>query len=151
MFPLFLGTPDRVRGYTYNSFLKRECSPTSTQPSLEACRDLDRLIGSRMALANVELRFPLLRQAALGFLPIGLPPIEAAFFYDAGLAWQNGSTIAWSRDYSDNATVRAPFTSYGVGLRINMFGFAIMSIDYAMPRQRADRKGYWIVSLQPPF
>ena len=40
---------------------------------------------------NAEFRFPLVRSLTLGFLPVGFPPIEAAIFYDAGLAWNANS------------------------------------------------------------
>ena len=53
-----------------------------------------------MAVGNVELRFPLLSEA-LQLLPIPLPGIEAAVFYDIGLAWDNVSTIKWTRDPGD--------------------------------------------------
>jgi hypothetical protein len=45
---------------------------------------------------------------------------------------------------------RWPVTSYGIGARINLFGFTVLRIDYAVPLQRP-RGGYWIVSLGPPF
>jgi hypothetical protein len=144
-FPIFIGTPDRVHGYTYGSLLNNECSASAD------CSQLDQLIGSRMALAGAELRFPLLR-AALGFAPIGLPPIEGAFFYDAGLAWRRGSILKLRRDPSDPSDIRAPVSSWGYGFRINVMGFVIVSIDYARPLSRPDyRKGYWIVSLYPPW
>ena len=41
-------------------------------------------------------------------------------------------------------------TSYGIGARINLFGFTVLRIDYAVPLQRS-HGGYWIVSLGPPF
>jgi len=64
-------------------------------------------------VANAELRFPLTRSLVLGFLPVGLPPIEGAIFYDAGLAWDSNSKVVWSRASSeDPQTVRAPLRSW---------------------------------------
>jgi hypothetical protein len=34
---------------------------------------------------------------------------------------------------------------------MNLFGFAILNLDYAVPRNRPGQGGYWIVSLNPPF
>src|SRR5436309_7084343 len=60
-FPVFLGSTELIRGYTSGSFRGRECSndvPTGTRTG---CPELDQLIGSRIAVGNVELRFPLTR------------------------------------------------------------------------------------------
>ena len=51
------------------------------------------LLGSRVAVANVELRFPVVRHVELGFLPIELPPLDGLLFYDAGLAWSRGQKV----------------------------------------------------------
>ncbi|HVH10571.1 MAG TPA: hypothetical protein VM736_12315, partial [Gemmatimonadales bacterium] len=95
LFPQFLGSTDLVRGYTAGSLLNNECltSPTNTG-GYSGCTQLDQLIGSRIAVVNAELRFPLTRSLVLGFLPVGLPPIEGALFYDMGLAW-NGTACSW--------------------------------------------------------
>jgi outer membrane protein assembly factor BamA len=159
-FPFYIGSPDLVRGYTYPSYSNSECSPVSgSATSYSGCPELDQLIGSRMAVFNAEFRFPLTRSLVLGFLPVGFPPIEAAVFYDAGLAWDQGSSLHWSRPASPDLSVdRWPMTSYGVGIRVNLFGFTVLRVDYAVPLQRrynsatqTDHGPYWIVSLGPPF
>jgi hypothetical protein len=151
LFPMFLGTPDRVRGYTYASMLDNECS-VANPTSLYICSELDQLIGSRMAVASVEFRFPLLRAGAFGFIPFGLPPVEGAVFYDAGLAWSRSSDVRWTRTSDDPPSVRAPVRSWGGSVRMNLFGFAILTLDYAVPLDRPMRRGgYWILSLMPPF
>lgn len=150
-FPLFIGTPDLVRGYTFGSFRTSECS-TPTVNTRTGCPEVDQLIGSRVAVANFEFRFPLIRNLTLGFLPVGFPPIEGALFYDAGIAWNSGSDLHWARPASaDLGLIRAPVTSYGAGLRVNLFGFTILRVDYAVPRQRPVKGGYWLVSLGPPY
>jgi len=140
-----------VRGYTYNSFRSSECSqPDAT--STTGCPEVDQLVGSRIAVANIEFRFPLIRNLSLGFLPIGFPPIEGALFYDVGLSWSEGSDLRWSRRSASSLEgIRAPISSYGIGIRANLFNFAILRVDYAVPRQRPTRGGYWMVSLGPPF
>lgn len=148
-FPMYLGSTELVRGYTYASFQRSECGTTSAQ-SVSGCGSVDQLIGSRIAVANVELRVPLIRNLTLGVLPIGFPPIEGALWFDAGLAWSRGADVRWSRPEYAPETVRAPVTSYGFGLRANVLGFLILRLDYAVPRQRT-HGGYWMVSLGPPF
>ncbi|HWO88431.1 MAG TPA: hypothetical protein VNL98_04695 [Gemmatimonadales bacterium] len=149
-FPVFLGSSELVRGYTYASFRRSECGTTAVQ-SLSGCGAVDQLIGSRIAVANIELRVPLIRNLTLGVLPIGFPPIEGALWFDAGVAWTAGSNVRWSRSPEEDQSVRAPVSSYGVGLRANILGFLILRVDYAVPRQRPQQGGYWIVSLGPPF
>jgi hypothetical protein len=149
---MFVGTPDRVRGYTYGSYVDGECASAASGGAItDACRGLNQLIGSRMVVASAEFRFPLLRSGAFGFLPFGLPPIEGAFFYDVGMAWSGGDQLTWQRNIADPDNVRAPVSSYGATVRVNMFGFAIISFDYAIPRNRPEHHGYWIVSLSQPF
>jgi len=152
-FPSFLGYPDMIRGYTFQSYTSAECSAASAQAVgySTGCPELDQLLGSRIAVFNAEFRFPLVRTLTLGFLPVGFPPIEAAVFYDAGIAWNGNSALHLSRPASPNLALdRWPMTSYGIGARINLFGFTVLRIDYAVPLQRS-RGGYWMVSLGPPF
>jgi outer membrane protein assembly factor BamA len=112
---------------------------------------LDQLIGSRIAVGNVELRFPLTRSLVLGFLPIGLPPIEGALFYDAGVAWSSGDTVRFNRRAGDAGTVRSVVRSYGGSIRANLLGFVILRFDITKPLNRAYNKAYWTVSLGPTF
>jgi len=140
-FPVFLGSTDFLRGYTYGSFRNNECIADPGNSSQTGCAELDQLIGSKIAVANVELRFPLTRSLVLGFLPIGFPPIEAAVFYDAGLAWNGSSTVKLHRSSTENpAFVRAPLRSWGTSIRVNMLGYLILRFDYTKPIDRPLRK-----------
>jgi Tol biopolymer transport system component len=147
LFPQFVGSTELIRGYTAGSIINNECISATT-----SCPELDQLIGSRIAVANAELRFPLTRSLVLGFLPVGLPPIEGAIFYDAGLAWDSRSTVVWSRSSSDDPeTVRAPLRSWGGSIRMNFLGFVVLRFDYTKPLSRPHNKPYWTVSLGPTF
>jgi Tol biopolymer transport system component len=152
-FPVFLGSTDLVRGYTFGSYDASMCTASRADiPSATGCPELDQLIGSGIAVFSAEFRFQLVRNLTLGFLPVGFPPIEGALWYDAGIAWNSNSTVRWSRPASADAnTVRVPLTSYGVGLRVNVLGIAILRVDYAIPNQRPGHGGYWMLSLGPPF
>jgi outer membrane protein assembly factor BamA len=99
------------------------------------------------------LRFPLFRALGLGFLPVWLPPMEAAVFYDAGMAWEDGDALRWSRGPSDNPSlVRQPLTSWGFSIRANMLGFVVLRLDYTNPLNRPDSvPWYWTLSLGPTF
>src|SRR5882762_90084 len=151
-FPVFLGSTELLRGYTYGSFRNNECVADPGNNSQTGCAELDQLIGRKIAVANIELRFPLTRSLVLGFLPIGFPPIEAAIFYDAGLAWNGSSTVKLHRSSTENpAFVRAPLRSWGTSIRVNMLGYLILRFDYTKPIDRPLKKSYWTISLGPAF
>ncbi len=148
-FPKYIARPDFVRGYDRNSTFYLSCPVVGANPT--NCSALQ-LLGSRVAVANVEARFPLLRKVPLGFAPFDLPPIDGLFFYDMGLAWSAGQRVLGSRpaDY-DLGHDRYPVRSYGAGLRVNLFNYAILRWDYAIPVDQNGRKGVWTWSLWPSF
>ena len=151
-FPVFLGSTEMIRGYTAGSFRDNECIADPGNASQTGCAELDQLIGSKVAVANVELRFPLTRSLVLGFLPVGFPPIEGALFYDAGIAWSEGSTLKLQREPGDNPEfVRVPLRSWGGAIRVNMLGYLILRFDYTNPLDRPQKKSYWTISLGPTF
>jgi len=153
-FPIFVGNTDMIRGYTAGSIRNHECvaNLASSANSQTGCAELDQLIGSKVAVGNVELRFPLTRSLVLGFLPVGFPPIEGAFFYDIGMAWNDASTVKWNRSASDDPRlVRTPLRSWGGSIRANVFGLLIMRLDYTKPLDRAGIHAYWTISLGPTF
>ena len=151
-FHIFLGSTELIRGYTAGSFRDRECIEDVGGASQTGCAELDQLIGSKVAVANVELRFPLAYNVTLGFLGVGIPPIEAAAFYDVGIAWDEQSVIKLQRDPGDDLyAVRRPLRSYGASVRMNMLGFLIFRFDYTQPLDRGVKKAYWTVSLGPTF
>ncbi len=150
-FPIFLGTPELVRGYTSGSLRDHECS-TATGGYPTGCDALNQLIGTRIAVFNAELRFPLTRALTLGFAPVALPPLEGAVFFDAGVAWDDRSSVGWTRPASRTpADYRVPLMSWGLSIRTNVFGLVIMRFDYAQPLSRDEVGAYWTISLGPTF
>jgi hypothetical protein len=151
-FPVFLGNTALIRGYTSGSMRRNECLE-ETGGVFSGCPSLDQLIGSRIGVFNAELRFPLIRTLSLGFLPIWFPPIEGAFFFDAGMAWNAGNQLVLSRESGDIPDrVRQPLTSWGFSARVNLLGFTILRFDYPKPLVRASGvSSYWPVSLGPTF
>ncbi len=141
-FPKWIGRPDFVRGYNRENLnAVAGCSglPTTNGSS---CNSVE-LVGSRVAFANAELRFPILRRYGARALPVGLPPLDGLFFYDAGVAWSGGQSVSLTRpDNFDFTRQRALLTSYGFGLRLNLFNIAIVRWDYAVPVSRPGAKGF---------
>ncbi|MGH7702311.1 MAG: BamA/TamA family outer membrane protein, partial [Gemmatimonadales bacterium] len=145
-FRVFLGSTELVRGNTSGSYGRHECRTASF-----SCNQFDRLVGTQVAVGKVELRFPLLN-ASLGFIPVGFPPIEGAFFYDVGIAWDERSTLKFSHDVGDDPlNVRTPLQSLGASIRANVLGFVIIRADYSFPQNRPGVKGFWTLSLGPTF
>ena len=137
---LFIGYPGLVRGYDQNSFESTECVGGVNG----SCPAFDRLIGSRVAVANAELRFPVWG-AFGGDQFYGPLPIEAAVFADAGVAWGFSERAGFARGDEQ------PVVSYGVAIRANVLGFAVAEIDYVRPLDRPGRGWLWQFSLRPGF
>jgi len=140
--PLFIGYPSLVRGYDSGSFLSAECTPVPGDPN--GCPEFDRLLGSRIGVANVEARLALL--GPLGLIPsAAVPPVEMALFFDAGGAWTRARKASFLG--GDAATV----SSYGTAMRLNLFGFAVGELAYVHPNDRPLKGWHWQFSLQPGF
>jgi Tol biopolymer transport system component len=149
-FPKYIARPDFVRGYDRQSTLYTPCVGAGANAS--NCSAIQ-LLGSRVVVANAELRFPVIRQFVLGIIPVALPPIDGVLFYDIGAAWSRGQSLYGSRPANFDVTKqRFPVRSYGTGLRINLFNYLIMRWDYAIALDQPGRKrGFWAWSLWPSF
>ncbi|MGH7699460.1 MAG: BamA/TamA family outer membrane protein [Gemmatimonadales bacterium] len=144
IFPLYLGYPSLVRGYDFGSFEVNECP--STARTIFDCPVIAQLFGSKMLVGNVELRFPLFGLLGLGDGYYGILPVDAALFYDAGLAWTD---TQGAQLFGDGP--RRFVTSAGATLRMNLFGYAIGQLDYVRPLQRPERDWMLRLSLTPGF
>ena len=148
---LYIGYQSLIRGYNSTSFSTIECARGVNSSSFVAARStcpvFDQLFGSKMLLANFELRFPLFRGFRLR-QPAGIPPIELAFFFDAAVAW-------WSEPQAfligGNKDPLNPVTSVGSTLRLNLFGAAIFELDFVHPNNRPEQGWYFQFGLTPGF
>ncbi len=143
--PVFLGYATFVRGYGQNSFNTSECHTTSVQQS--SCPVFDRLLGSRIAVANLELRVPLFGVPEFGLINFPYLPTEIAPFIDAGLAWSSGDNVDFT--FARNTDARVPVFSAGISARMNILGFLVLETYYAVPFQRPDKGGHIGFQLQP--
>jgi Tol biopolymer transport system component len=138
--PLFIGYPTLVRGYDVDTFDADEC-PVDPEG---ACPVFDQLLGSRVLVANLELRFPLF--ALFGAKNLyGPVPLEMLAFADAGVAWTRENEARFL------GGERAPVRSFGFGARANLFGFAVVEMDFARPLDRPGKGWIWQFSLAPGF
>ena len=149
-FRIFAGSTDLIRGNTSGSYRRNECLNANDANTETGCAQLDRLVGTQVGVGSVEIRFPILNPSY--GLPAAIPPIEGALFYDIGIAWDDASTLKWSRQSGDDPIrVRTPLQTFGVSVRTNLFGFAIARLDYSIPQDRKAVKGLWTFSLGPAF
>ena len=154
-FRLYWGGPYFIRGYDGSSFNAAECSESArriTEVAVTICPVRDQLIGSSVALASAEFRFPILTFLDFGVVPLGLPPVDGVLFYDAGVAFNSFAQLNWSRARgSDPYDVRVPVAAYGFGLRMNIL-YNVLRLDYAIPLDRPDHgNGIWSLSFGPTF
>jgi hypothetical protein len=141
--PLFLGYPGLVRGYRYGSFSGSECNPPPGSPN--SCPVFDQLLGSRIAVANLELRFPLFGVLHIGSGYYGMLPLDWTIFGDAGMAWNSGDSPSLS------SGDRTPVFSAGTGFRFNLFGYAVAEVNLVHPFDRPGKNWLWEFNLQPGF
>jgi Tol biopolymer transport system component len=145
--PYFLGWETLVRGYSQFSFEQnRECTATATT----SCAEFQRLLGHRIAVANAEVRIPLVGTDQFGILDVGFIPTDLIFFSDAGVAWdsrpENRPRFEFSRESSGD---RVPVFSTGAGARFNLLGMLIFEIHYVYPWQRPEKGAHWGFQLSP--
>lgn len=151
LYPLYIGYPYMIRGYESGNF---DSSGKLT---------FSDLMGSRMAVANFEIRLPFTGPEKLAVIKSDYLFSDLNFFIDGGLAWGKGKTVKWSKSdgdliaakdtegniiydkdnqivYEYNPNIRVPVFSVGASLRINLFGAMILEPYYAIPLQTTRSK-----------
>jgi hypothetical protein len=144
LYPMYIGYPNLVRGYDVNTFEPEEC--LAALGNVGSCPAFDRLIGSRILVANVEFRFPILRPFGVTQNMYGPIPMEVALFADAGVAWSRGVNPSLFAAGGGRDGV----SSVGAALRVNFFGF-ITQFSFAKPFQRPERNWIFQWSFSPGF
>jgi Tol biopolymer transport system component len=141
LYPLYVGFPGLVRGYDIGSFDFDDCRFDGAGN----CSAVEQLIGSRLLVAGLELRAPLVGLFT-GELEYGPIPAELVGFFDAGVAWDDetqpsgfgNGTRPWAR-------------SFGGGVRVNAFGYAIVELLAARALDREDRSWRFVFGVRPGF
>jgi len=124
LYPLYIGYQGFIRGYDYYTFTMDEMDGAGS------AFDVNRLLGTKVAVANLELRFPLFGLLGLGSGYYGGLPIETALFFDAGVAW-----FDYDRPWFLGGDRRL-LSSYGLAMRVNMLGFVVAEVDIVKPLER---------------
>lgn len=138
LYQMYAGYGYLIRGYDANSFY-RNGTASNTGPGEF---DINQLVGSRIAVANFELRLPFTGPEKLAAIESKFLFSDLNVFFDMGLAYDNDSKVAFrSSPRTINGYMeRIPAMSAGVSLRVNVFGYFILEPYYAIPFQRKDVK-----------
>ncbi|MEA2239986.1 MAG: hypothetical protein QOC81_4710 [Thermoanaerobaculia bacterium] len=137
--PLYIGQDNLIHGYNINSIGLEECVGGT---AVSTCPVFDRLIGSRIGVANLEVRVPVVGNKQFGLMS-GFVPTEFFAFADAGAAWTKSESVK-VRFAKNNATDRVPVTSVGAGLRL-LLAYIPLEFYAAKPFQRP-QKG-WVTGF----
>ncbi len=149
---LFLGHSQLIRGYSAGSFDVRSCNPNLPLDQCDALDPFSDLFGTRIGVGNAEARLPLLGPLGVISRVGNVPPIDFISFFDAG--------VAWSNDIAGSGTNEQAFffggdrdllTSAGVGLRINLFGFALGEVHWVYPFDRPEDDGHFHFAINTGF
>jgi Tol biopolymer transport system component len=138
LYQMYAGYGYLIRGYDANSFY-RNGTASNTGPGEF---DINQLVGSRIAVANFEIRLPFTGPEKLAAVESKFLFSDLNVFFDMGLAYDNDSKVAFrSSPRTINGYMeRIPAMSAGVSLRVNVFGYFILEPYYAIPFQRKDVK-----------
>jgi len=138
--PLFLGYETLVRGYTANSFRLANCTAIDGE-----CAEYERLFGSRIAVVNLEARFPLFGTSEWGMINFPYLPTDLLAFFDGGVAWSKNDhpDIKPFTPFSNRGAARVPVYSVGGAARMNLLGALILEAYYVHPFQNPGNNGYF--------
>jgi outer membrane protein insertion porin family len=108
--------------------------------------------GSRVAIANLELRFPFIQQLGLvGPVPLGIFNLRGAIFTDFGMVWDKGETVRFIERINGVKHLGTPMMGFGTGIRTALY-FFILKVDVGWATDWSDvSRPRWHVSLGPEF
>ncbi len=119
--------------------------------TLRGYSDYD-LLGSRVAIVNLELRFPFIQQLGLvGPVPVGIFNLRGAVFGDAGVVWNDGDKLRLTHVVDGARRLASPKVGFGVGIRTAVY-FAILKLDAAWNTDGVGAsQPRWHFSIGPEF
>jgi outer membrane protein assembly factor BamA len=109
--------------------------------------------GSRVAIVNLEARFPFIQQLGLvGPVPLGIFNLRGAGFTDLGLAWNEGHSPRISfHDADGKRRLQDLMLGFGVGARTAV-SFLLLKLDVAWHSDLRDvSQPRWHFSIGPEF
>jgi len=145
-----------VRGYNVRELASdarqgRNCTPvpSSVDPNVSDCAEIERLFGTRMLTARAEVRVPLLGPERLAVIPFQYLPTTLAVFGDAGVTWDNERFADFVFRDGASSELNIPVTSAGVAARFNVLGRILLEAYYAKPFQLPDTNWEFGLRISP--
>ena len=110
------------------------------------------VLGSRIAIANAEFRFPFIQQLGLvGPVPLGIFNLRGAGFVDLGMAWNVDESPRLSRVVDGERRLEDLMLGFGTGVRTALY-FFIVKLDVAWKSDLRDvSRPRWHFSIGPEF
>lgn len=142
--PLSIGYPEFLHGYGFGSFSATECRPGDNASRSTLCAPIDNLVGSRVGIANAEIRLPI-PGVFRGEIDYGRVPVDLVGFFDAGVAWSSGTSPSFA------GGTRIVSRSAGAALRINVFGLFAIEVAVSRPFDRPDHSVKWQIGIRQGF
>jgi hypothetical protein len=139
---LYAGHAEFVHGYGVGTFDAIECLQRGTG---RECNVFGNLLGSRMAVANLELRVPIPGMFTGQVEYSSRLPMDLVVFTDAGLTW----TSADRPDFAGGS--RHVVRSAGAAVRLNLFGLLPLEIAASYPFDRVESGLRWQVGIRQGF
>jgi len=130
--PLYIGYPWLLRGYQNISY--------DGDPLDGNTFNVSWLNGTRVIVANAELRLPFTGPERLALIKSKWLLTDINLFFDSGLAWNKGSKIDLDRNPVIEENDRFPLFSTGASIRLNFFGALVLEPYYAFPLQNGGFK-----------
>lgn len=104
----------------------------------------DRMAGSKYAILNTELRFPVFRYLILGLPPIGFKDIMGNIFFDAGTAWSKNKDLRFFEKVNGSTVTRDLLMGMGFGFRAVFLGLPLgLDIAYSYNLKKFSAPKYY--------
>ncbi|GAG71010.1 unnamed protein product, partial [marine sediment metagenome] len=115
--------------------------------------DINQLIGSKVLMANAEIRLPFTGPPQIAVIPSKLLFTELAVFLDAGVAFDDYDQIEFVSKREDVLNLHPDksvvLLTTGLSLRVNVFGAFILEPYYAIPIRENSKGEFGMNFLLP--
>jgi outer membrane protein assembly factor BamA len=101
--------------------------------------------GSKFALVNAELRFPLFKYLVFGPLPLAFQNIQGVAFVDAGSVWSDNKKLQFISSQDGKPITKDLLLGMGLGMRLFLLYFPLkVDVAWSYNLQQWSRPKYYI-------
>jgi hypothetical protein len=140
VYPLFAGQSYFVRGYTSEVLYE------------DAPQLIEQMAGSKLAIANAEIRLPFTGPRQLSVIKSGFLISDLNLFFDMGVGFFTENDLKKNPKDDDpfdgrDPVQHKPLFSTGVSLRVNLFGALVLEPYFALPLSVPKENRSWVFGL----